>query len=452
MKNKLTFNTYERKVLDSIEKSGGKVYIVGGVVRDLLILDNIVQHDIDVEVYNLTIEELQTVLSTFGTVDEIGKSFGILKLSTLPDFDFSLPREEKKIGNTHRSFEITIDRNLDSKNASLRRDLTMNALLYDYRTNEIIDHFNGIEDIKNKCIRMVNQNTFKEDPLRVLRVARFASTYQFDIEDKTSLFCKEMAEQGLLDSLSSERVYEEYCKILLSKVPSIGFKFLNKINALPQYLSILQQTNQRLDYHPEGNVWNHSLLVLDLAALVKHRASNPLGFMWGALFHDLGKAIVTTKEGSAPMHNDAGVKVFEQYCTTLITNKKLQQYIKTIISYHMHLMNMVRRNAEDAAYYKVLKGIDGIMPIEDLVLISKCDKLGRLRDSHQDILKLDDYINDKIQRLGTKALVPVVCGKDLIDLGFKQSSLFKKILDEAYLLQLKGKNKEEIIKIIKEKY
>lgn len=452
VKNKIVLDAFAKKVLDTIEKSGGKVYIVGGLVRDLFIKNQLDYHDVDVEVYGLTVEQLQTVLAKFGKVDEIGKSFGILKLLSLPNFDFALPRIESKIGASHQDFEVIVDKDLDLQKATSRRDITMNALLYEYSSDTIIDLYGGIKDIQHRCIKMVNPKTFKEDPLRVLRIAQFASRFEFFIDGETKQFCRNMVKAGMLETLSNERVYQEYCKMLMAPRPSIGLQFLSDIQALPKFLEALKHTNQRQDYHPEGNVWNHTLLVVDMAALVKERASTPLGFMWACLLHDIGKPKVTTKEGHAPGHNEAGVVVFCEQCCQLITSSKLQKYLKTMIYYHMHLMNMTRNHARDIKYLRLLKAIDGVVPIEDLILISKCDKLGRLRDSHESVVELDRYMQDKRQRLGSTAKKPVVTGEDLLTLGFLPSKQFTQMLEEAYEKQLQGIPKDKILKFIKKEY
>src|SRR5699024_5939415 len=231
-----------------------------------------------------------------------------------------------------------------------------------------------------RTLRMVDKKTFEEDPLRVLRVAQFASRFEFFVEAKTKNICKEMVKKGMLKYLSNERVFQEYNKLLLSNRPSIVLSFLKDIKALYPCLDILSSTMQRLDFHPEGDVWKHTLLVTDLAALCRHKTSNPLGFMWSALLHDIGKPEVTTPEGRAPRHNESGVKIFDSQVTCYIPDKKLQRYIRTMIYYHMHLMNMVRNGARDYGYFKILKGINGIVPVDDLILITKCDKLGRYKD------------------------------------------------------------------------
>lgn len=445
MKNKLHFKPLEKKILDDIEANGGRVFVVGGTVRDLVLFGKSDNHDIDVEIYNLDVSELEVILSKYGNVNTVGKQFGILKLDALPQFDFALPRLEVKKGQRHQDFDVVVDKQLSLQQASLRRDLTINALMYEYRSNQIYDFYNGIDDLNKRVIRMIDAKTFKEDPLRVLRVAQFASRYELNIEPKTKKVCREMVVQGMLDDLSNERVYQEYYKILMSKQPSIGLSFLRDINGLLPCVQDLQDTPQRLDYHPEGNVLNHTLLVVDLAALCRHKTSNPIGFMWGALLHDIGKAVVTTPEGHAPYHALVGVEIFEKELTGLIPDKKLAKYIKTIIKLHMRLMHYARDKKKDYSYCKILYEIKGIMSLDDLVLISKCDKLGRLRDGHEDILLLDEYLKEKKAIYGEEAVEPYFRGADLLELGIPNQKKYSEILDKLYDLQLQGNTKEQIL-------
>lgn len=449
MKNRFCFSSLANQIFQDIDGHGGRAYLVGGIVRDMLIYNQVDYHDVDVEVYGLSIDQLESLLAKYGHVNSVGKSFGIFKLDVLPNFDFALPRIEKKSGQSHQDFEVTVDPNLDLKIAASRRDLTINALMYDIKTGRIYDFYHGQEDIDKRTLRMVSSKSFPEDPLRVLRTAQFAARLDFCVEPETKYRCKQMVKAGMLDNLSKERVFQEYNKLLLSNQPSIGLTFLKEIKALWPCLDVLSKTMQRLDYHPEGDVWRHTLLVTDLAALCAHKTTNPLGFMWSALLHDIGKATVTTKEGHAPGHNEAGVKIFNEELKEIIPNKQLQTYIKTMIFYHMHLMNMVRNGAKDYGYFKILKGIDGIVTIEDLILITKCDKLGRYKDEHENINRFDYVMKEKMARLGTEAQLPLVGGNDLKELGIEQSSKYSQLLDWAYDLQLRGHDKAAILKIVK---
>lgn len=449
MKNDFWFDYPVKSIFNDINNAQGRVFLVGGIVRDMLVYGQVDYHDVDIEIFDLTIEQLEGILSKYGDVNCIGKTFGILKLNCLPNYDFALPRTEIKVGKGHQDFKVVVNKDLDLKEAASRRDLTINALMYEIKTRKIYDFYNGLDDLNKRTLRMVNKDTFNEDPLRVLRIAQFASRLDFCIEPETKIKCKKMVSEGLLGNLSNERVFKEYNKLLLSNRPSIGLSFLKEIGAILPCLDILSSTIQRLDYHPEGDVWRHTLLVVDLAALCYHKTTNPLGFMWGALLHDIGKALVTTKEGHAPGHNEAGVKIFNEQLKSLIPDKKLQRYIKTIIFYHMHLMNMVRNGAKDYSYFKILKGIEGIVSIEDLILITKCDKLGRYKDEHENVNHFDLIMKEKIKRLGKIAQKPLINGNDLKLLGIKESSRYKELLDWAYDLQLRGHNKASILKMIK---
>lgn len=449
MKNKIIVSPLADIVFKSIEDAGGKVYIVGGTVRDYL-LNNKQSHDIDVEVYHLSYDELKVVLEAFGKVNTYGKSFAIMSLDCLKGYDFALPRKENKTGVKHQDFDIIVDKDLSLDKAILRRDVTMNALMYDYSNGEIIDLCGGIADIDNKVIRMVNPLTFMEDPLRVLRVAQFSARFEMRVEENTKNHCKRMVEDGMLEHLSIERVYEEYKKILMSNHPSIGFEFLRDINALPKYLSDLIDCDQRRDFHPEGSVWNHTMLVIDLAALCKDKTDDPESFMWSCLLHDIGKPLVTNEKGSAPNHNGAGVEVFKD--VKLISSKKMRVYIETMIYYHMHLMNMAKYHSSDVKYLRLLKLIDKKISLSDLMFISICDKLGRGRLASDQYNEFISYTQDKIERLGDKALLPIVVGQDLIDAGFRNRSRYKRLLDEAYDMQLQGMEKEKIMMVLKKEF
>lgn len=436
-----------KSVLDDIVRHGGHPYFVGGCVRDYLL--NIPYHDLDIEVYNLTLQQLHTVLSTHGQVNQFGRSFAIIQIAGI-DADFALPRTETKTGDMHTDFEVSIDPFMPLNKAIQRRDLTMNALMYDYINKTIVDHCGGIEDINNEIIRCVNPSTFIEDPLRVLRIAQFKSRFNFKVEKNTFELCKDMVKKGMLDHLSIERIYEEYTKILMSSKPSIGFEFLRDIEALPDYLSDMINTQQRTDYHSEGNVFNHTMLVIDVGALIRHKTSNPLGFMWACLLHDIGKPSVTTKDLKAPYHAKVGAELFKDI--DIIRSKKLRGYISCLIEYHMTLMNIARFKKGKINYYTLLKAIDNKVPVNDLYYISAADKLGRGSVDINEYNKKMEYINNLIKEYGTKALEPLITGKDLISININNKSLYKNILEEAYQLQLSGYTKEDIYRRIKNNY
>ncbi|MCD8028397.1 MAG: HD domain-containing protein [Erysipelotrichaceae bacterium] len=443
-------------IFKDIIAHGGKVYIVGGTVRDFVLTQmnhyQLVSKDIDLEIYHLSYDELKKILSKYGKVNTYGKSFAILGLSTLPGYDFALPRKETKTGHKHQDFDVIIDSELPLEKAVERRDVTMNALMYDYSNYQIIDLVGGVDDIHQHVIRMVNKNTFQEDPLRILRIANFIARFEMSVDNETKQYCIKMVKQGMLHDLSEERIYEEYKKILMSNHPSLGFQFLKEIDALPCYLKNLINCPQRSDYHPEGDVFNHTMLVLDLAATCKQYSHYPEAFMWSALLHDIGKPIVTNDQGQALQHELAGLDVFKD--VTIITNKKMREYIKAMIHYHMYLMILARGESRDMKYLKFLKTIDNIKDggcfcLEDLFLMTICDYFGRGYNDPYHYEQFLNYIKDKVNRLGDCALEPIISGQDLIDNAFDDHRRYGEILDKAYHMQLQGMTKEKIMELLK---
>ena len=217
-----------KDIIDEIFNAGGTVYYVGGCVRDEFL--NKESKDIDLEIHNIEPIKLKEILSKFGQVEEVGASFGILMIKGL-DIDFAMPRRERIIGNTHTSFEIEVDPYLGTYEASRRRDFTFNALMKNCKTGEIIDHFGGIEDIKNKVIRHVDDKRFIEDPLRVLRACQFASRFSFNISEATKNLCSKID----IRTLPKKRIFDEFEKACTKGNLGIFLKELLSINQCHHY-------------------------------------------------------------------------------------------------------------------------------------------------------------------------------------------------------------------------
>ena len=207
-----------------VKEKGGRAFYVGGYVRDLLL--NIPNKDIDIEVHGIAEKDLVAILNEIGEVDYYGRSFGIYALRH-EDIEVALPRSEKVLGTGHRDFEISVDSDMGYKNAALRRDFTINALMMDVLSHEILDYFNGTDDLNKGIIRHVNDVSFVEDPLRVYRAAQFASRFGFKIDERTVELCKG------IDTfvLSRERIEEELKKALLkAERAEIFFECLKEMN------------------------------------------------------------------------------------------------------------------------------------------------------------------------------------------------------------------------------
>ena len=446
MESEFSLTPLALDVFEAIKQAGGHVYLVGGCVRDFLLKRR--SKDIDVEVHHLSFAALKEVLSPFGTVQVMGAAFAVVHLSTLEGYEFALPRIEEKTGLKHQDFNVIVDPDLPLEKACARRDFTINSMLYDIETGTVIDFYSGQKDLKNGILRATNVEHFSEDPLRVLRGASFMSRYGFKMDPDTKNLCQSIVEEGGLDTLSIERIYTEYCKILMGLYPSQGLNFLRDIHGLPFYLQDLDTTHQRTDYHPEGSVWNHTMLVTDLAALCKHHTSEPLWFMWSALLHDIGKPAVTTPDGHALRHDSVGAEVFDRE-VKIIQGKKMRIYVRTMIAYHMRLMNMARHHIRPITYKRLLKEIEGKVPVRDLMMLSRCDKLGRGAITYDTIIAFDQKMEDIMAKCGTEAPEPLVTGQDLIDANFEEKSQYRQLLEKAYDMQLAGYSKEKILRGLK---
>ena len=247
------------KLAETVKQNGGRAMLVGGCVRDELM--GIEPKDFDVEIYGIAPDKLREILQSFGKVDAVGEAFTVYKIGL--DLDVSLPRRERKTGVGHKGFTVEGDPEMSFEEASKRRDFTINAILKDALTGEIVDIFGGREDIKNRILRVVSNETFAEDSLRVLRAAQFAARFEFDISAETVELCREI---GLTD-LPKERIWGEMEKLLLkAEKPSIGLKWLYDLGVVRQLFPELQTlvgVPQQPEWHPEGDVDVHTLMVAD---------------------------------------------------------------------------------------------------------------------------------------------------------------------------------------------
>lgn len=417
-----------RNIIRDIESNGGKPYIVGGWVRDKIL--GIESKDIDVEVYGITPEDLEKLLSKYGEIKAIGKSF---KIFSLGNYDFSLPRKEKKIGMHHGDFKVTVDPHMSIEDAGKRRDLTINSLMYDVLSDKIIDPFNGLNDLENGIIRCVNSNTFGEDALRVLRVARFASRFAFEIHGEIKQLCINLLHE--MKFLPRERFMTEFENILLkSDKPSIAFKFLLDIgvlNALFPELAVLNTINQGAKYHPEGNAFEHTMLALDNTPIEERT----LNRMLGVLCHDLGKSVVASKEGDDGDihfygHAEEGVEIARVFLHRLTSDVKLTESVLSLVKYHMNPHNL-----KTSISKRVIRRLALKVDIKDLIFVHRADIGGR--GIERDTSYVDKIVS--VYREIENEIKPIVLGRHLINLGMKPSPEFGKILRNAFEAQIDGK-------------
>ena len=381
-----------------IHEAGGIALIVGGFVRDTLLEDeDRADADIDIEVYGLQWEQIKNILSQFGSVEEVGKQFGVMKIMQL-GWDVSLPRTESKSGEGHRGFDVTTDPDLCYEDAARRRDLTINSvsldpLSVDNGWAEYIDPLDGISDIEDKILRMSDPKTFGDDPLRALRVASFASRLpEFTVDPHTLRIVGAQP----INSLPAERIFTELKKILLGKKPSRGFDVLRESGLLRHFPEInrLRDVPQEPDHHPEGCVYTHTMMVIDKAAdLIRNMEGRlkdcvgdgsfedqKLQIMFGALCHDFGKPDCTGNiDGKINTrgHEEAGVKPTSEFLSRLKAPLKLMRQVEEIVLDHLR-PQLMPEVAKMKGYRRLMRRLErsNVSP-EVLSFVSIADVTGR---------------------------------------------------------------------------
>jgi len=429
-------------ILDELRAHQITPIVVGGYVRDALL--NLHSKDIDIELYNLhSLEMLEQILKPFGKLNLVGKSFGVIKLRLHElEIDFSPPRTESKQTAGHKGFEVCYDFELDFSAASLRRDFTINAIGYNSQTKTLLDPHNGLEDLHNKRLRCVNEKTFIEDPLRPMRAIQFAARFDLTCDPKLLHLCKEMIANGALEELPKERIFEEFKKLfLLSSKPSIGMELLHRMGGLPFFapLDALEQTPQDPLSHPEGNVWRHTLMALDvMASLRTGDSKRDLTLMFAVLLHDCAKPITTVinnGEINAPKHAKAGVEVAKKFLEKITDEHALREDILPLIRYH----GKVQKFYENAASIPEILRLSTRVPLEELILVSQADFLGRgVNGKRPKHFEAGEWLYSHAKKLGVLHAPPqpLLMGRNLIALGLTPSENFKIILDSAYEAQL----------------
>lgn len=420
-----------------VNECGGTAFYVGGYVRDQLL--GIENKDIDIEVHGIECEKLEEILDQIGQRMEFGKSFGVYNLKGY-DIDIALPRKEVLIGNKHTDFKIDVDPFIGTKKAAERRDFTINALMKNVLTGEIVDHYHGLEDLKNHLIRHINPEKFVEDPLRVLRGAQFASRFEFTIAQDTIELCKTID----LTSLSKERVFGEMNKALLkANKPSIFFEQLKLMNGLDDWFSQLKNligVKQNPRYHAEGDVYTHTLMVIDEAAKHRNQVSYPLGFMISAVVHDFGKAI-TTEEIDGVIHSYQheikGLPLVQEFIEKLSTDSYLLKYCLNMTKNHMRPLVLANNNSSIKATNKLYD--DSLEPL-DLIYLAIADGDGRIKQN--DEKEKLPYLLERLDIFNEIMSKPYVKGEDLVENGLKPDKSFSEILAYAHKLRLANVDKK----------
>jgi tRNA nucleotidyltransferase (CCA-adding enzyme) len=427
-------------VVEAVTQAAGRALFVGGCVRDAL--SGTPSKDVDIEVYGLTAAELRTTLERHFTVISVGQSFGVFKLRG-HEIDVSLPRRESKNGTGHRGFDVWGDPGMDNAEAASRRDFTVNAIYWDPCTGALLDPCGGRRDLAAGVLRHASA-AFSDDPLRVLRAMQFIARFQLTPAPETVALCRKIEPEGL----PAERIFEEWSKLLLKgQKPSLGLRFLRDCGWVRYYpeLEALIGCQQDPQWHPEGDVWEHTAHCLDAFAAAR------IGDPWedlvvglAVLCHDFGKAITTRREADGRIHayghEEAGVSLARAFLERMTRHRELIEAVLPLVQLHMRPRELWRARAGNAAIRRLAQKV---VRIDRLVRVCDADQRGRppLADDSAH----NSWLLERAAALALEdsAPKPILLGRHLIALGQKPGPAFRALLDAGFEAQLDGKFSDE---------
>ncbi len=429
-------------IAHAVRDAGGRALIVGGWVRDRLMQrPHPAKPNIDLEVFSVAPDRLRALLETFGRVEAVGESFQVYKVG---DVDVSLPRRDSKAGRGHRGFVVVGDPDMSIEEAARRRDFTVNAISWDPLTDEYFDPFDGRRDIARRCLRMVDAQTFPDDSLRVLRAVQFAARLEFTLDDATRDVCRQIP----LDDLPAERIWGEIEKLLFADRPSAGFALAMDLGVVTKLFPELQALSgclQEPEWNPEGDVWVHTLQVIDQARTRINDLDRPqaLAIMLGAVCHDLGKPATTAFiDGRIRSmdHEEQGVAPASAFLDRLNVNSidgyDVRRQVLGMTAHHLKPGSWfkVRNEVGDGAFRRLAHKVD----LELLARVAKSDCEGR-KPGQFDCSAMDWFL-ERARALGVehKPPAPILMGRHLLDLGLKPGPRVGEILKAVYEKQMDG--------------
>lgn len=428
-----------RAIAGAVRDAGGRALIVGGWCRDHRL--GRASKDIDLEVFHLPAGDLRALLHRFGTVQTVGEAFTVYKLGTI---DVALPRRESKTSRGHRGFDVTGDPEMPYEEAASRRDFTINAIGFDPLSGQWFDPFGGAADLDRRLLRAVDPRTFGEDSLRVLRAVQFAARFDLAVDAATAALCRNLP----LDDLPAERIWGEMEKLLLqAQRPSVGFATaldLLVVDRLFPQLRALVGCEQEPDWHPEGDVWVHTLLVIDNAvgqSLDLDRARR-LTVMLGAVCHDFGKPATTAfSEGRIRSlnHEEAGVAPTVQFLDRLnvhtIDGFPVRSQVVGLTAHHLKpgMWHKVRDEVGDGAFRRLAQKVD----LELLARLARADCTGRTGEFDCSAM---DWFVARARALGVEHEPPrpLLLGRHLLALGIPPGPQIGVVLKRVYERQMDG--------------
>ena len=433
---------------EAIRDAGGRALLVGGCVRDTLMGHQ--PKDWDLEVYAVEPVKLRALLDQFGPVNVVGEAFTVYKLGLT--LDVSLPRRERKSGRGHRGFVIEGDPAMTIEEATRRRDFTINAILEDPLTGEIIDRFGGQRDIETRVLKAVSADTFSEDSLRVLRAAQLAARFEFRVHPDTVELCRTID----LSDLPAERVWGEMEKLLLrARRPSIGLGWLHALGAIEQLfpeIKTLIDVPQDPEWHPEGDVFVHTRLVLDRAReLIDDLPyAKQVTVMLAALAHDFGKPATTEFiDGRLRSrgHEEAGVAPTEQFLNRLnihtLDGYDVRGQVIALVRDHLKPGEFFKKRDQvgDGAFRRLARKVE----LDLLYRVARADSLGRNaewvpREKWYEA-EAQEWFIQRARELAVdhRPPTPLLLGRHLLELGLEPGPRVGDITKAIYEMQLEGR-------------
>lgn len=426
-----------RTLAESVRTAGGRALCVGGFVRDQLLGRE--SKDLDIEVFGVAQDALPPLLATLGRVESVGQAFPVYKLGAV---DVALPRRESKTGRGHKGFAVVGDPSMSYAEAARRRDFTINAVAWDPLTGDYLDPFGGRRDLVQRILRVVDPATFADDSLRVLRAVQFAARFDLRLDEETARICAAIS----LDDLPAERIWGEFEKWLLqAERPSIGFTLARELGVIRQLLPEMEplyDCPQDAEWHPEGDVWIHTLMVIDEA----RRGNGDLDrarfatVMLGAVCHDLGKpettAIIDGRVRS-PGHEAAGVvastRILDRLNVHTLDGFDVRTQVLGLVTEHLRpsAFHKARGTVTDGAFRRLSQRVD----LELLARFARADCNGRAGTF--DCSAMDWFI-ERARALGVehRPPPPLLLGRHLLAMGVEPGPRMGEILRAIYELQL----------------
>tara|TARA_B100001093_G_scaffold115295_1_gene107702 strand:- start:56 stop:1450 length:1395 start_codon:yes stop_codon:yes gene_type:complete len=418
------------------DAEGGQLSMVGGSVRDLFLGSG--PDELDLEVRGLPLEKVMAIVQRKYSCDEVGKAFGVLRIHGKP-VEIALPRKECKSGTGHKGFEVEIEPFLPFELASARRDFTINAMGLNPISGELMDPFNGMRDLQKHILRHVGP-AFIEDPLRVLRGMQFVARFDLSAAPETITLCQSMEMEGL----PAERLYEEWKKLILrGKNITAGLNFLKDAGWLKYFeeLKALVGCKQEPEWHPEGDVWIHTLHCMD--AFARERTGEKwedlvVGF--AVLCHDFGKPATTylAEDGRirSPLHEPRGEEPTRSFLSRLTNQVDLHEEVVPLVRRHLTPRVFFKDQAGDGAIRRLARKVKRI---DRLVRVAAADISGR--PPRKDDFPEGPWLLKRAKELkvSDSEPEPIILGRHLIDRGMNPSPKFGPILEECFEAQLDGK-------------